>query len=112
MTRVILERKTFEEMARHHSVVPVFAHVLADTQTPVGAFLRTDPRPNSFLLESVEAGERWGRYSFLGGDAFGVVKAKNGAIAVTGEVPVRPDDGEPPLAYVRRLLGSITTPPM
>ena len=112
MTRIILERKEFEEMARQHSVVPVFAHVLADTQTPVGAFLRTDPRPNAFLLESVEAGERWGRYSFLGGDAFGVVKAKNGAIDVTGEVPVRPDDGEPPLAYVRRLLGSFTTPPI
>ena len=112
MTRIILERHTFEEMARHHNVVPVFAHVLADTQTPVGAFLRTNPRPNAFLLESVEAGERWGRYSFLGGDAFGVVKAKDGTVHVSGDVPVAPDEGEPPLAYVRRLLGSITTPPV
>ena len=112
MQRIILERHTFEQMARDHSVVPVFAHVLADTQTPVGAFLRSDPRPNAFLLESVEAGERWGRHSFLGGDAFGVVKAKNGAIHVTGDVPVAPDEGEPPLRYVRRLLREFKTPPI
>ena len=112
MTQTILERATFEEMARHHNVVPVFASVLADTQTPVGAFLRADPRPNAFLLESVEAGERWGRYSFLGGDAFGVVKGRVGAVSVSGDVPVAPDEGEPPLAYVRRLLGAFSTPPI
>jgi len=112
MQRIILERHTFKEMARHHSVVPVFGHVLADTQTPVGAFLRTDPRPNAFLLESVEAGERWGRYSFLGGDAFATVKAKAGVIKVSGAVPVEPDEGEPPLAYVRRLLRAFKTPPI
>ena len=112
MTRIILERRAFEEMARKHTVVPVFAHVLADTQTPVGAFLRTDPRPNSFLLESVEAGERWGRYSFLGGDAFGVVKAKGGKVHVSGDVPVSPEEGEPPLAYARRLLAAFSTPPI
>ncbi|MBW3594651.1 MAG: anthranilate synthase component I [Actinobacteria bacterium] len=112
MQRIILERQTFEEMARDHSVVPVVARVLADTQTPVGAFLRTDPRPNAFLLESVEAGQRWGRYSFLGGDAFGVVKALNGTIHVSGAVPVTPEDAEPPLAYVRRLLREFKTPPI
>ena len=112
MQRIILERHTFKEMARNHSVVPVFGHVLADTQTPVGAFLRSDPRPDAFLLESVEAGERWGRYSFLGGDSFGSVKAKDGVIRVSGAVPVPPDDGEPPLAYVRRLLKEFKTPPI
>ena len=112
MTQPILDRGTFEEMARHHNVVPVFASVLADTQTPVAAFLRADPKPNAFLLESVEAGERWGRYSFLGGDAFGVVKARNGMVSVTGDVPVTPEDGEPPLAYVRRLLSAFSTPPV
>ena len=112
MTSTILDRATFEEMARHHNVVPVFAQVLADTQTPVAAFLRVDPKPNAFLLESVESGERWGRYSFLGGDSFGVVKAKDGHIRITGDVPVSPEDGEGPLAYVRRLLREFSTPPI
>jgi anthranilate synthase component 1 len=105
-----LDRTSFISLAREHSVVPVWRTVLADTQTPVASFLRADPRPNGFLLESVEGGERWARYSFLGGDSFATVTAKDGVVRVTGEVPVTPDDDEPPLAYVRRLLNSFKSP--
>jgi anthranilate synthase component 1 len=90
--------------------VPVWREVLADAQTPVAAFLRLDPRPNGFLLESVEGGERWARYSFIGGDAFGVVRAKGGAVALEGDAPVAPSDGEPPLEYVGRLLQACRAP--
>jgi anthranilate synthase component 1 len=107
-----LDRAGFEAMARDHSLVPVWRYVLADLQTPVGAFMRLDPRPNGFLLESVEGGERWARYSFLGGDAFGVVKSIDGRIVVDGDVPIGPDAGETPLRYVRRLLDSFDVPPM
>src|SRR5687767_3213586 len=98
------DRATYEKLAAEHPVVPVWREVLADTQTPVAAFLRLDPSPNGFLLESVEGGERWARYSFLGGDAFAVVKASGGRVTVEGDVPFGPSDGETPLAYVRRLL--------
>lgn len=90
--------------------MPVWREVVADTQTPVAAFLRLDPSPNAFLLESVEGGERWSRYSFLGGDSFAVVKAKNGEVWVEGSAPVSPEDGEPPLAFIRRLLDACTSP--
>ncbi|MDQ4124588.1 MAG: anthranilate synthase component I, partial [Actinomycetota bacterium] len=76
----------------------------------VGAFLRLDPRPHGFLLESVEGGERWARYSFIGGDAFGVVTAKNGVVTLEGDAPVAPEEGEPPLAYVGRLLEACRAP--
>jgi len=57
----------FEREAARGNVVPVVRRVLADLQTPVGAFLRlaNDAR-YAFLLESVEGGERVARYSFLG----------------------------------------------
>ena len=84
--------------------------VLADAQTPVAAFQRLDPSPNGFLLESVEGGERWARYSFLGGDAFAVVKAAGGRVHVEGTPPVQPEESEPPLAYVRRLLSAHRAP--
>jgi anthranilate synthase component 1 len=103
-------RDEFLELARNHRIVPVWREVLADFQTPVAAFMRLDPEPNGFLLESVEGGERWARYSFLGGDAFATVKAKNGRIIVDGTPPVEPDDGEGPLAYVRRLLETFQAP--
>jgi anthranilate synthase component I len=91
-------------------VVPVWREVLADFQTPVSAWMRLEPNPNGFLLESVEGGERWARYSFVGGDAFATVTAKRGLIEVTGTPPVTPEDGEPPLAYIKRLLGSCRAP--
>ncbi|MGH2734859.1 MAG: anthranilate synthase component I, partial [Actinomycetota bacterium] len=70
----------------------------------------TGADPNAFLLESVEGGERWARYSFLGGDAFATVKAKDGRVLVEGTVPVEPEADEPPLAYVKRLLRDCTGP--
>jgi anthranilate synthase component I len=101
---------TFEDLTRAYSIVPVWREVLADFQTPVAAWMRLDPRPNGFLLESVEGGERWARYSFIGGDAFATITARDGRILVTGDPPVRPDDGEPPLAYVKRVLEDWSAP--
>ena len=103
-------RAEFASLLDHHVIVPVWREVLADAQTPVAAFLRLDPSPNGFLLESVEGGERWARYSFLGGDAFGVVKAIGGVVSLEGEAPVAPVPGERPLAYVGRLLQECRAP--
>ncbi|MGH2730619.1 MAG: anthranilate synthase component I, partial [Actinomycetota bacterium] len=104
------DRATFKTLARDHTIVPVWREVLADVQTPVAAWLRLDPHPNGFLLESVEGGERWARYSFLGGDAFAVVKSKDGLISVDGRPPVSPAAGEAPLQYVKRLLAACRAP--
>jgi anthranilate synthase component 1 len=90
--------------------VPVWREVLADSQTPVSAFLRLEPRTDAFLLESVEGGDRWARYSFVGGDSFGIVRAKDGVVSIEGETPVDPEPGERPLAYVRRLLEVMRAP--
>ena len=103
-------RAEFEELCKRFPIVPVWREVLADVQTPVAAFMRLDPRPNGFLLESVEGGERWARYSFVGGDAFATVVAKDGVVRVEGDPPVAPQEGEPPLAYVKRLLTEMRAP--
>jgi anthranilate synthase component 1 len=72
---------TFEEFERETergNVVPVVRTVLADLQTPVGAFLRIAKEPSrAFLLESIEGGERVARYSFLGADPFMVVRVQS-----------------------------------
>ena len=59
-------REEFRALARDHTVVPVWREVLADLTTPVAAFLRIAADKPGFLLESVEHGERWGRWSFVG----------------------------------------------
>ena len=104
------DREGFRRLAADHAVVPVWREVVADAQTPVSAFLRLEPRTDAFLLESVEGGDRWARYSFVGGDSFGIVRAKDGVLSIEGETPVRPEEGERPLAYVRRLLEAMSAP--
>ncbi len=65
----------FEEQAGHGNVVPVVRSVLADLHTPVGAFMRiSHTSSHSFLLESVEGGERIARYSFLGAEPEMIVR--------------------------------------
>jgi anthranilate synthase component 1 len=65
----------FEREAGQGNVVPVVRTVLADLQTPVGAFLRlAADKSHAFLLESIEGGERIARYSFLGIDPEMVVR--------------------------------------
>src|SRR3712207_2700943 len=75
-----LQPATFEDFVREAArgnVVPVVRSVLADLQTPVGAFLRVaEGAPYAFLLESVEGGERVARYSFLGANPEMVVRGR------------------------------------
>jgi anthranilate synthase component 1 len=67
-------RPTFEEfksLARAATLVPVAKSISADLLTPVSAFLAfANGEPYSFLLESVEGGEKIGRYTFLGADPY------------------------------------------
>src|SRR6185436_1285896 len=56
----------FERLASKGNLVPVYRDILADLETPVSAFLKIDEGGDAFLLESVEGGETWGRYSFIG----------------------------------------------
>src|SRR6266568_1759947 len=71
---------TFEEFERETArgnVVPVVRAVLADLQTPVGAFLRiARDAPHAFLLESIEGGERVARYSFLGAHPWMIARGR------------------------------------
>ena len=60
----------FAELARDHTVVPVYRRLTGDTLTPVSAFCKIQEGDWSFLFESVVGGERVGRYSFLGAGPF------------------------------------------
>ncbi|HEV3365474.1 MAG TPA: chorismate-binding protein, partial [Acidimicrobiia bacterium] len=70
----------FAELAQTYTVVPVWREVLADLETPVSVFLKLVGSGEGFLLESVEHGERWGRYSFVGRDPSLTLIARSGAV--------------------------------
>jgi anthranilate synthase component I len=56
----------FCRLSKDGNLIPVYREVLADMETPVSAFRKIDNGKTSFLLESIEGGEKWARYSFLG----------------------------------------------
>ena len=69
------DKKEFLNQAGHCNVIPVCRQILADTETPVSLLYKIyRDRGPVFLLESVEGGEKWGRYSFLGISAFSQVR--------------------------------------
>jgi anthranilate synthase component 1 len=67
---------TFRRLATQGNLIPVSRQILADMETPVSAFRKIDSGNYAFLLESVEGGEQWGRYSFLGSNPSLVLRAK------------------------------------
>lgn len=61
-----ISQEEFVRLAADHDVIPVFKEVLVDVQTPVSVLHRFMGGDNAFLLESMEGGETWGRYSIIG----------------------------------------------
>lgn len=56
----------FKKLAKKYNMIPVYREIIADCETPVSTFLKlTSSEDYAYLLESVEGGERWGRYSFI-----------------------------------------------
>jgi anthranilate synthase component I len=75
--------KEFSRLARKATLVPVAKTVAADLRTPVSAFLSiAAEEPNCFLLESVEGGEKIGRYTFLGAQPYMVLQARGRQITL------------------------------
>ncbi len=72
----------FKEMARQGNVIPVYQEFLADTETPVSAYLKLRDDSYSYLLESADGGKRWGRYSFIGCKPFIKAVSCNGDMTV------------------------------
>ena len=64
--RIRPSREEFASLAACHTVVPVWTELLADLETPVAAYAKVVGDGAGFLLESVEHGERWSRFSFVG----------------------------------------------
>src|SRR5246127_5390332 len=75
--------REFRRLARHATLVPVAKTVAADLRTPVSAFLSiAAEEPNAFLLESVEGGEKIGRYTFLGARPYMILRARGRQITI------------------------------
>jgi len=77
----------FRNLCRRGNVVPVYRQLMADTLTPVLAFLKAAAGPYAFLLESAAGPEKIGRYCFLGSSPFALFRSSGRTVEIT-------EDGE------------------
>ncbi len=71
----------FKDKAKSGNLIPVYKEILADLDTPVSAYMKIKGE-YSFLFESVEGGEKWARYCFLGCDPHAIFTMKGGKVVV------------------------------
>ncbi|NDK38378.1 anthranilate synthase component I [Pseudoxanthomonas gei] len=100
-----------QHAANGHTRIPVVREVLSDLDTPLSVYLKLADAPHTYLLESVEGGERFGRYSIIGLPAKRVVTFRGHAMEIR-------DDGlvteqrqvADPFAEVEALRASYSVP--
>jgi len=105
------DRKTFLEKAKRGNLVPVYKEILADQETPVSAYERVrkylrerDDASHTYLLESVEGGEKIGRYSFIGGTPRTIIRAWGRRVEFeTGDSTTVMEDVDPLTALKRHM---------
>lgn len=99
----------FKKLSKKGNVIPVFRELLADLETPVSAFMKIDTSEYSYLLESVEGGEKIARYSFLGNNPSLVLRSKDKHIEILKKqglgfkkTKIEAPDG--PLAEIKKII--------
>lgn len=91
-------------LSKDYNTIPVSMEVYADMETPISIFKRFEQSKYCFLLESVEGGEKWGRYSIIGRNPFLVVKSfKNKTIIEKEKGEVSEVEGNP-VDVIRSLM--------
>src|SRR5690554_7667617 len=102
----------FEQLAREgYNRIPVSREVLADLDTPLSVYLKLARAPYSYLLESVQGGEKWGRYSIIGLPCRTVLSLAGHDARVTEDgAPRERERVDDPLEYVRRFRARYRVP--
>jgi anthranilate synthase component 1 len=102
------DKTLFKKLAKEGNLIPVYREVSADLETPVSTFLKlAADEQYAYLLESVEGGERWGRYSFISWSPQRIFRSKAHQFAVHGaaETPQWKPTTDP-LAELKAIMGA------
>jgi anthranilate synthase component 1 len=97
-----------QALAERGNLVPIWRELPADLETPVSVYLKLRGEGNSFLLESVEKGEQFGRYSFLGIEPLGILTAHDGRVSFWENECAKPESypANDPLVAAQKILSN------
>jgi anthranilate synthase component 1 len=97
--------------AAGYNRIPLMREVLADLDTPLSTYLKLADAPYSYLFESVQGGEKWGRYSIIGLPARTVLSVREHQVTVTTDhVVVEQETVADPLAFIEAFQARYRVP--
>ncbi|TWH64419.1 anthranilate synthase component 1 [Azomonas agilis] len=89
--------------AEGYNRIPLYFEVLADFETPLSLYMKLADAPNSYLLESVQGGEKWGRYSIIGLPCHSVLRVFDHQVSIQHEgVETESLSVDDPLSFVEQ----------
>lgn len=103
------DKEEFIKLSKKANLIPVYREVLADFETPISCFTKIDLGDYSFLLESVEGGERLARYSFLGSSPSLVFSSKGNKVTLREGGSTRTFITKDPIAELKKLMSNFKT---
>ncbi len=108
----IVTKEQFTRLAGEgYNRIPVVYEILADLDTPLSAYLKLAEGPYSYLLESVQGGEKWGRYSIIGLPCQTIIKVCNEQIQVVENNQVIEELTDPdPLSWIEQFQAQYKIP--
>lgn len=98
------------KLSETYNVIPIVRRLMADTETPIRVFQQFSRDRRAFLLESVEGGVKWARYSFIGTDPFLVMRLKRGEVSFEQSGRVDTVVTENPIQLIREKLRNYRSP--
>jgi anthranilate synthase component 1 len=105
------DSETIQKLAHEYSVIPICREIYADVITPITLLRKlAGMSKRYFLLESVEGGEKWGRYSFLGYDPLMHVSCKEGLVTIERDGDSTCIQTEAPLDVLREIQQAYKSP--
>ena len=98
-----MNRQQFQDLAGEgFNRIPIVREVLADTETPLSTYLKLGKGPHSYFFESVQGGEKWGRFSIIGLPCSTIIRVCGSRITVEKEGEVIEEiDGNDPFAFIK-----------
>lgn len=98
-------------IAQGYTHIPLIREVMADLDTPLSVYFKLANAPYSYLFESVQGGEKWGRYSFIGLPCNKVIKVYGHRIQIEADDQLQEEmEVEDPLAWIQTFQSGLNVP--
>lgn len=109
--KILSSQEEFCKLAQDYNIVPVFAELSTDMETPISVYYKLVGDDVGFILESVETGKNFGRYSFIGAQPFAALSSTCTATTITSDQETTCLAG-PPLKLLQKFFDRYSFPPL